>query len=102
DAVLACTNRVVDPLDADLLRDVLGYGQRSAVDPQSRQRVLLRLLRRLLAAYTHRGAVLIVAEDLHWADPASCALLSELVRDIPSRRCLMLSTGRPGAPLPWP
>jgi len=100
--VLAQLGPTVDPLDTALLLDVLGYGERSAVDPQSRQRVLLRLLRRLLSTYAQRAPVLIVAEDLHWADPASCALLNDLARDIPLRRCLLVSTSRPGAPAPWP
>jgi tetratricopeptide (TPR) repeat protein len=100
--VLAGIGPSVDPLDTALLLDVLGYGERSAVDPQSRQRVLLRLIRRLLAAYSQRAPVLIVTEDLHWADPASCALLSDLARDIPSRRCLLVSTARPGVVPPWP
>jgi len=100
--VLAGIAPIVDPLDTALLLEVLGYGEHSAFDPQTRQRVLLRLLRRLLASYSQRAPVLIIAEDLHWADPASCALLSDLARDIPARRCLLLSTARPGATPLWP
>jgi class 3 adenylate cyclase/tetratricopeptide (TPR) repeat protein len=101
EGVLRAMNPTVDPLDSALLLEVLGYGERSAIDPLSRQRVLLRLLRRLLAAYTDRAPLLIVAEDLHWADPASAALLAEIARDIPTRRCLLLSTSRPGPVPPW-
>jgi class 3 adenylate cyclase/tetratricopeptide (TPR) repeat protein len=100
--VLAAIGPNVDPLDSALLLDVLGYGERSAVDPQSRQRVLLRLLLHLLEAYSEISPVLIVADDLHWADPVSQALLSDLARDIPNRRCMLLSTGRPGSVPPWP
>ncbi len=99
--VLRIVDPTVDPLDTALLLEVLGYGERSAIDPLSRQRVLLRLLRRILAAYTERSPLLIVAEDLHWADPASVALLTEVARDMPSRRCLLLSTSRPGPLPPW-
>ena len=99
--VLEVVGPGVDPLDTALLLEVLGYGERSAIDPLSRQRVLLRLLRRLLAAYTSRAPMLIVAEDLHWADPASMTLLTEIARDIPSRRCLLVSTARPGPMPPW-
>jgi adenylate cyclase len=102
EAVLSQVGQDVDPLDTALLLDVLGYGERSTVDPQSRQRVLLRLIRRLLSAFAQRAPVLIVAEDLHWADPGSCALLADLARDIPQRRCLLVSTARPGLPAPWP
>jgi adenylate cyclase len=97
--VLSAINPTVDPIDSALLLEVLGYGERSAMDPLSRQRVLLRLLRRMLAAYTERGPLLIVAEDLHWADSTSSALLAEIAKDIPQRRCLLLSTSRPG-PIP--
>ena len=91
----------VDQLDTALYLEVLGYGERASIDPQSRQRVLLRLLRRLLSAYTERGPLLIVVEDLHWADPASEALLAEITRDLSSRACLLLSTSRPGATPSW-
>jgi len=100
--VLAGIAPTVDPLDTALLLNVLGYGDTSSFDPQSPQRVLLRLLRRLLAAYSQQAPVLIVTEDLHWADPASCALLCDLARDIPTRRCLLLSTARPGTAPLWP
>jgi adenylate cyclase len=99
--VLSVINPSVDPLDTALLLDVLGYGERSAMDPLSRQRVLLRLLLRMLAAYTERGPLLYIAEDLQWADQASAALLAEIAKDIPSRRCLLLSTTRPGPLPPW-
>jgi class 3 adenylate cyclase/tetratricopeptide (TPR) repeat protein len=101
DRVLRIVDRAVDPLDTALVLEVLGYGERSALDPLSRQRVLLRLLRRVLAAYARRAPLLIVAEDLHWADPASVALLGQLARDLPDRRCLLLSTSRHGALPPW-
>jgi tetratricopeptide (TPR) repeat protein len=99
--VLKIVGGTVDPLDTALLLEVLGYGERTAIDPLSRQRLLLRLLRRMLAAYTRHVSLLIVAEDLHWADPVSVALLGQLARDVPARRCLLLSTSRPGALPPW-
>src|SRR5205807_4119805 len=49
--VLSAIGPQVDPLDVSLLLEVLGYGEHSTIDPLSRQRVLLRLLRRLLSAY---------------------------------------------------
>src|SRR5262249_36102740 len=45
--VLEALGPTVDSLDTSLLLEVLGYGERSAIDPLSRQRALLRLLRRL-------------------------------------------------------
>jgi len=100
--VLVVVNPTVDADDTALLLSVLGYSELSTFDPQSGRRVLLRLLRRLLQAYTEQAPLLIVAEDMHWADAASTAVLSDLARDIPARRCLLLSTARPGSPPPWP
>ena len=99
--MLRTIGRTVDLLDTALLLEVLGYGERSQIDPLTRQRILVRLLRRMLVAFTERAPLLIVAEDLHWADPASASVLAELARDVPARRCLLLSTGRPGALPQW-
>src|SRR5260370_36711479 len=59
------------------------------------------VLRRLLGVSSVRASLLIDVEDLPWTDPASSALPAELARDIPNRRCLLLSTARPGALPPW-
>jgi class 3 adenylate cyclase/tetratricopeptide (TPR) repeat protein len=101
ESVLDGLGASIDALESSLLLDVMGYGERSAIDPQSGQRVLLRVLRRMLAAYTARAPLLIVVEDVHWADSASTALLTEVALEIPPRRCLMLSTSRPGSPPGW-
>jgi class 3 adenylate cyclase/tetratricopeptide (TPR) repeat protein len=102
EGVLAGLGSPVDARDTEVLLEVLGYGEHTTFEPRARQRVLLRLTRRLLLGYTERAPVVIIAEDLHWADAASCALLAELSRDIPSRRCLLLSSGRPGTEPAWP
>jgi tetratricopeptide (TPR) repeat protein len=91
----------VDPLDTELLLDVLGYGEHSGLDPHSRQRVLVSLLRRVLERWSERALVVLVLEDMHWVDSASSAVLAELARDVESRRCLLLSTSRPGWTPGW-
>ncbi len=91
----------LDPLDTKLLLDVLGYGDRSGLDPQSKQRVLVSLLRRILERGCARAPVLIVLEDMHWVDSASSAVLVEMARYIRSRRCLLLTTSRPGWTPGW-
>lgn len=99
---LGCIRPRVDPLDTALLLEVLGYGQRSAIDPRSRQQALLHLVRRLLEAPTRQHPLLIVAEDLHWIDTASAALLAGLGQAVVGRCCLLLSTSRPSWRPPWP
>ncbi|HEU5317184.1 MAG TPA: adenylate/guanylate cyclase domain-containing protein, partial [Chloroflexota bacterium] len=91
-----------DASHATLLLDVLGYGERSVFDPETRRRQLVGVLRRLLVRQCERGPLLLVLEDLHWMDAASAAVLAELAREIPRQRCLLLGTTRPRwTPPPW-
>jgi class 3 adenylate cyclase/tetratricopeptide (TPR) repeat protein len=101
ESVLAAAQASLDSRDIELLLEVLGYGERSTFDPQSKQRVLLRLLRRLLLPRTKTDRLLLVAEDLHWSDSASSDLLLELSRDIQSGSALLISTSRPDWAPPW-
>jgi class 3 adenylate cyclase/tetratricopeptide (TPR) repeat protein len=91
----------LDRLDTLLLLDLLGFGGKSGLDPQSKQRVLVSLLRRLLVRWADRSPLVIALEDMHWVDSACNAVLAELARDILSRRCLILTTSRPGWTPPW-
>ena len=43
---------------------------------------------------------MLVLEDLHWADPASLALLAALAREVSASRILVLGTSRTGLDLP--
>ena len=46
-------------------------------------------------------AVLVVFEDLHWADPSTLELLSLLFDQVPTARIMVLLTFRPEFTLPW-
>ena len=52
------------------------------------------------------GPIMVVLEDLHWADATTRELLDRLVEAVPTRRILLIVTSRPtGDPLPppnWP
>jgi hypothetical protein len=50
-----------------------------------------------IAARASRRAVLIVLEDLHWADAASIRLIEDALGSLPDRPILWLATARPGA-----
>jgi predicted ATPase len=54
-----------------------------------------------LTAAAGAGDLLIVVEDLQWADHASLFLLRELAAGLPSSRLLVLATCREGAGDPW-
>ena len=101
DMVLSGLRATADPFDRDLLLEVIGLSESPGIDPRSRLGALLQLMFRLLEAYTEKTTLLIIAEDLHWADPASAALLAEVASRIPERRCLLLTTARDGWIPPW-
>ncbi len=52
---------------------------RALLDPEAMQRRYVASIHRLLRALSTRGPVVLVCEDLHWADPASVALVSQLL-----------------------
>jgi predicted ATPase len=59
---------------------------------------LIAHLKRLAA----REPVLMVFEDLHWVDPTSLELLSQIVDQVSSQRVVLLATARPEFTPPWP
>lgn len=52
---------------------------RALLDPEVMQSRYVASIHRLLRAMSGRGPVVLVCEDLHWADPASVALMSQLL-----------------------
>ncbi len=52
---------------------------RALIDPEAMQGRYVASIHRLLRALSARGPVVLVCEDLHWADPASVALVSQLL-----------------------
>lgn len=64
-------------------------------DPQSLQNNYLNALRRLLTTLAKEKPLVIVLEDIHWADPSSIELLTQLlslVKEVPLLFCFL---GRP-------
>ncbi len=52
---------------------------RGLLDPETMQSRYIASIHRLLRAVSSRGPVVLVCEDLHWADPASVASVSQLL-----------------------
>jgi len=52
---------------------------RALLDPEVMQGRYVAAIHRLLRELSSRGPVVLVCEDLHWADPASIALVSQLL-----------------------
>ena len=83
-----------------LVLEILGYGP-STLDPETKGRQLVLILRLLLRQRSSDGTLVIALEDLHWIDPASASILGEIVDEIVTRRCALISTGREGSNAPW-
>ena len=66
----------------------------SGGDPATARARLFELLLALLEGLAERQPVLLFVEDVHWADPATCDLLSFLVRNLRQAAVLMVVTFR--------
>jgi DNA-binding CsgD family transcriptional regulator len=66
----------------------------------ARFRVMHAAVRELLAAAGHPGGLILVLEDMHWADPASLSLLAMLAREAGSAPLLIVATARTLRPEP--
>jgi adenylate cyclase len=84
---------------ARVARYVLGLepGEPAAhVDPEQLKRQIFVAIHTLFERRLAHGPLLLVLEDLHWADAASVELLSFLADRLADRRLLLVFTHRPG------
>jgi TOMM system kinase/cyclase fusion protein len=65
------------------------------VSPQRHKALTLQAIVSLLFAMADQQPVLLLAEDLHWADPTTLELLTQLVREVPGVPMCVLMTARP-------
>jgi class 3 adenylate cyclase len=65
------------------------------LDPQALQTQYLAALRRLVQALTSLQPLVVVLEDLHWADPSSTELLVRLLPMVPAEPVLLCLVTRP-------
>ncbi|MEU8233857.1 AAA family ATPase [Actinoplanes sp. NPDC048967] len=86
-----------------LLEDVPGLSPQlltaTAAEGESQAAVRFRVAQRTVRALREAGHLVLVLEDLHWADAASIALLRMLCRELPGSRLLVIGTLRPPVPL---
>lgn len=88
------------PLLGDLVRlDIPDNRLTRGLDPQLRQELRFDLLERLLLHAATQSPLLVVFEDLHWADPVSLELWRRVVQAIRNHPILLLGTHRPAATL---
>jgi len=70
------------------------FAHAGIVGEAASQDALIQQVRDFLRAVCRRRLVLLLLDDLHWADPASLDLLRVLVRDTPSLSLLIVATYR--------
>lgn len=88
------------PLLGDLVRlDIPDNRLTRGLDPQLRQERRFDLLERLLLHAATQSPLLVVFEDLHWADPVSLELWRRVTQTIQGHAILLLGTHRPTATL---
>ena len=72
-----------------------------AHDPQVKRRQILNALLAHLDMLTLRGPVLMLFEDVHWADPTTLELLSLTIERLQSLPILLIISFRPDFQPPW-
>lgn len=72
------------------------------VEPQRLKELSLEALVALVGALAEQKPLLLVVEDLHWADPTTLELLGLLAQEAPSLPLCLLGTARPDLSLSWP
>src|SRR5262249_31564962 len=90
------------PLFAALLSIPLGERYTPLkLTPEQQKRETLHALLTLLLERSVRQPVLLVVEDLHWADPSTLELLTLIIDQGPTARLLTVLTFRPEFAPPW-
>ncbi|WP_224244816.1 TOMM system kinase/cyclase fusion protein [Hyalangium gracile] len=72
------------------------------LSPQRQKEEILGGLLALIFEMAQQQPVLLVVEDLHWADPMTLELVTLLLKDASSARLCAVLTARPSFVPPWP
>ncbi len=68
--------------------------------PEQRARTIATL-KELLLSEAGSAPLIVVYEDLHWADPTSSDLVAQMVESVEAARLLLIATTRPGGQPGW-
>nr|WP_282571888.1 adenylate/guanylate cyclase domain-containing protein [Roseomonas acroporae] len=86
-----------------VLAEALGFGPGPAdLAPHSRRLLLMQSLQAWLLHHAARQPLLLLAEDLHWADPSTVELLRGIGDAASAHRAMLLATYRSEFVLSWP
>ncbi len=93
--------------DISLIADLLGVSvgesyHKLDLSPQAKkQKTFDALTRRVVALAKQRPPLLLIAEDVHWADPSSLELLDKMIGMLPDLPILLIVTYRAEFAPPW-
>ena len=73
-----------------------------AMSPELQRRKTMELLAAWELALAEAQPLVVVVEDLHWADPSSLELLGRLIAQSATARVMLIGTSRPEFVAPWP
>jgi class 3 adenylate cyclase len=73
----------------------------SAPAAQQRRRATLAALIELMQRNAAIDPVIVLIEDLHWADPSTLEFLGQIQASLGAHRVMLLASSRPEAPRPW-
>jgi predicted ATPase len=104
DAVLALAS--TSKQDAALFAEMLSLpndGRYPALEltPQQRRQKTLEALHAQVETFARKGPVLMILEDVHWADPTSLEAFGRAVDRVAALRVLLIVTFRPEFEPPW-
>ncbi|HEX5396204.1 MAG TPA: BREX system ATP-binding domain-containing protein, partial [Candidatus Limnocylindria bacterium] len=85
----------------DALGEPADESQLAEVSPAGRQRMLVHAITALLRATSERRPLLLVLDDLQWADPASIAIIEDVLDIVGETRVVLLGLYRPGWSHGW-
>ena len=105
DALVAWTAALGLPAEHALpiLSEALGLGPGPReLGPETRRRLLVQRLEDWLLHCSVAAPLLVVAEDLQWADPSSLEFLRSLGELVPERRIMLVGTQRSDVAWVWP
>lgn len=89
------------PDDWDTLRGALfPEGDRPPSDPETARRIAQQAMLALIRALARRTPLLLVVEDLHWADALSRELLGAIGEEVPGFPAMLIATLRPDGAAP--
>jgi class 3 adenylate cyclase len=94
------------PEDQALLADLLSIAGEArdtldSVTPQRRKVMTFAAILRQLDILVCENPLLIIVEDIHWADPSTLELLDRMVETVQQLRVLLVITARPGVHPAW-